>query len=96
MTFASTHNTTQPNITVLSAEETPRALKDTKPHKLEPNTPKFHGNNGEDVEDWIYKIELNLKLANIPNQLWLDHISNYVVGNASVFFDDYANLIDIL
>jgi hypothetical protein len=34
--------------------------------KLDSNTPKFHGNANEDVDDWLFKVKINLDIAQIP------------------------------
>ena len=64
----------QPPVTV-----SPRILK------LDPNTPKFHGNLSEDVDDWLYKVRINLGIAGIPEDSYCDFITNYCVGKAGVF-----------
>ena len=53
--------------------------------KMDPNTPKFHGNVNEDVDDWLYKVKINLDIAAIPAHLYCDFITNYCVGKAGVF-----------
>ena len=62
-----------------------RVLDPPKQLKLDPNTPKFHGNPNEDVDDWLYKIRINLDVANIPEERFLDLIINFVLGKAGVF-----------
>jgi hypothetical protein len=53
--------------------------------KLDPNTPKFHGNSNEDVEDWLCKVKINLDIAQIPSDKYYDYLTNYCVGKAGVF-----------
>ena len=53
--------------------------------KLDPNTPKFYGNQNEDVDDWLYKIKINLEIALIPEDKYLDFITNYCLSKAGVF-----------
>ena len=53
--------------------------------KLDPNTPKFHGNHNEDVDDWLYKIKINLIIASIPEDRYLDFLTNYCISKAGVY-----------
>ena len=50
-----------------------------------PNTPKFHGNLNEDVDDWLYKVQINLELAQILEDRFLAHLTNYCIGKAGLF-----------
>jgi RNase H-like domain found in reverse transcriptase/Reverse transcriptase (RNA-dependent DNA polymerase)/Integrase zinc binding domain/Ty3 transposon capsid-like protein/gag-polyprotein putative aspartyl protease/Zinc knuckle len=61
-------------------------IQESKTAQLDKNTPKFHGNSNEDVDDWLYKIRRNLTLASIPESKWFDAITNYVQGKAGVYF----------
>jgi len=58
---------------------------DKKILKLDPNTPKFHGNVNEDVDDWLYKVKINLEIAQIPADKYFDYLTNYCVGKAGIF-----------
>jgi hypothetical protein len=53
--------------------------------KLDPNTPKFHGNHNEDVDDWLYKIKINLIIASIPEDRYLDFLTNYCISKAGTY-----------
>jgi hypothetical protein len=46
--------------------------------KLDPNTPKFHGNVNEEVK-------INLDIAQIPADKYFDYLTNYCVGKAGTF-----------
>jgi hypothetical protein len=58
---------------------------DKKILKLDPNTPKFHGNVNEDVDDWLYKVKINLEITQIPADKYFDYLTNYCVGKAGIF-----------
>jgi hypothetical protein len=42
------------------------------------NTPTFNGNRNENVEEWLFIVKLNLRLANIPKEKWLVIAAGYV------------------
>ena len=65
------------------SDDTNRSI--SKIHKLDSNTPKFHGNANEDVDDWLYKIQINFRLASIPEKLYVDYLTNYCLGKAGIF-----------
>jgi hypothetical protein len=50
--------------------------------KLDPNTPKFHGNVNDDVDDQLLNIKINLDIAQIPAVTYIDYLTNYCVGKA--------------
>ena len=50
--------------------------------KIDPKTPIFKSKPDENIDTWLYKIETALQIANIPENLWLAAISNYVEGTA--------------
>jgi hypothetical protein len=52
---------------------------------LDSNTPKFHGNANEDVDDWLYKIQINFRLASLPEKFYVDYLTNYRLGRAGIF-----------
>ena len=50
--------------------------------KLDSKTPVFKSRTDEDIETWLYKIETALEVANIPSNIWLAAVANYVEGTA--------------
>ncbi len=52
---------------------------------IHPNTPKFDGNHNEDVDDWLYKIKKNLNIASIPEDRYLDFLTNYCISKAGIY-----------
>ena len=59
--------------------------RENKILKLDTNTPKFHGNVNEDVDDWLYKVKINLDIAQIPSDKYFDYLTNYCVSKAGTF-----------
>ncbi len=51
-------------------------------YKLDARTPIFKSNSDEDIETWLYKMETALEYANVPVNMYLVAISNYVEGTA--------------
>ena len=39
----------------------------------------------EDIDDWLYKIRINLDIASIPELRYLDFITNYCISKAGIF-----------
>jgi len=80
-------NSRQPGVVthVITHEAENHRPPDKKILKLDPNTPKFHGNVNEDVDDWLYKVKINLDIAQIPFDKNFDYLTNYCVGKAGIF-----------
>ena len=56
--------------------------KKTTSYRIDGNTPIFKSKNDEDVENWLYKVETALEFAQVPRNMWLVAVSNYVEGTA--------------
>ena len=80
-------NSRQPE--VVTHEITHESENDRPPDKkilmLDSNTPKFHGIMNEDVDDWLYKVKINLDISQIPYDKFFDYLTNYCVGKAGIF-----------
>lgn len=50
----------------------------TRGYRLDPNTPIYHGRISENVEKWIVLININLRIAGVPENMKLYAITNYV------------------
>ena len=57
-------------------------IKSKGTFKLDAKTPVFRSNHDENVEMWIWRMEQSMKLANVPEDLWVVACSNYVEGIA--------------
>ena len=58
------------------------AQRSDKAYKIDPKTPVFNSEIGENIKDWIFMVENALRLASVPEHLYLTAISNYVKGTA--------------
>ena len=56
--------------------------KKTTSYRIDGKTPIFKSKNDEDVENWLYKVETALEFAQVPRNMWLVAVSNYVEGTA--------------
>jgi hypothetical protein len=81
------YNSRQPGVVthVITHEAENHRPPDKKILKLDPNTPKFHGNMNEDVDDWLNKVKINLDIAQIPSDKYFDYLTNYCVGKTGIF-----------
>ena len=59
----------------------PESTKMTS-YKIDGKTPIFKSKTEENVENWIYKVETALEFAQVPRNVWLVAVSNYVEGTA--------------
>jgi hypothetical protein len=53
-----------------------------KNYKLDSNTPIFSSKPGENILDWLFVIENNLRLANVPIQMYIIAVTSYLKGTA--------------
>ena len=72
---------------VMSGIDTKVELRDenkpkTGSYKIDSKTPVFKSKPDEDVETWLYKMETALQFANVPENMWLVAVGNYVEGTA--------------
>ena len=72
---------TQMDDTKMSGEDSRETTRNFS-NKLDPQTPKFLGKD-DDVENWIFKVELSLKVSKFPKNEWLERMANYVLGDGS-------------
>jgi hypothetical protein len=54
----------------------------SKSYKLDANTPIFTSKPGENILDWLFVIENNLQLANVPAPMHIVAVSSYLKGTA--------------
>ena len=72
---------------VMSGIDTKVELRDenkpkTGSYKIDSKTPVFKSKPDEDVETWLYKMETALQFANVPENMWLVAVGNYLEGTA--------------
>jgi hypothetical protein len=60
----------------------PSVSKNKPASKLDSKTRVFKSRTDEDIETWLYKKETALEVANIPSNIWLAAVANYVEGTA--------------
>jgi len=74
-----------PLLTFFSQDKEIPIPRENKILKLDTNTPKFHGNVNEDLDDWLFKVKINLDIAQIPSHKYFNYLTNYCVGKAGTF-----------